>query len=413
MQRRPQVTAHRGTRGRVVHEHGPHARGCEEDRVAVGPLSRDDLELLVHQPRSPSVSLFIPTHRGGPETRQDPIRMKNLIRQAEERLVGTGIPGRDARKVLRPARELIEDEAFWRHRSAGLALFLRAGWFRCYRLPLDLDELVVVSDRFHVSPLLPLLTGDGHFFVLALSENEARLLAGTRFAVHVVNVPALPAGAKDALRYDDPQREVGSHAADRGGPGARIIVHGQGIGAEVQKERLVRYLRAVDGALRHPLREQRAPLVLAGAEYVRAIYRQVNTYPHLVEEGISGSPDRASDEELHSRAWALVEPLFARDMLAASASYRAALGTGRASNSLEEILMAAEAGRVEVLFILTGTHVLIPTSGVAVADGSDELDARHLIERAVVLTMLSSGTVYALAEGQMPDSRAVAALFRY
>ncbi|MGZ8565939.1 MAG: baeRF7 domain-containing protein, partial [Actinomycetota bacterium] len=262
----------------------------------------------------------MPTHRSGPETQQDPIRLKNLIRRAEERLVETGIRQADASEVLRPPRELIEDKAFWRHQSEGLALFLRAGWFRCYRLPLSFEELVVVSDRFHVSALLPLLTGDGHFFVLALSENEARLLAGTRFAVHVVNVPGLPAGVKDALRYDDPQKELGSHAAARGGLGARLVLHGQGIGAEVQKERLGRYLQAVDGAVRRSLREQQAPLVLAGVEYVRAMYRDVNTYPHLLEAGISGSPDRTSTEELHARAWALVESLFARDRDAAAAA---------------------------------------------------------------------------------------------
>lgn len=379
-------------------------------------ISRDDLDLLVQQPRSPCVSLYIPTHRSGPETQQDPIRLKNLIGRAEERLVGTGIRRQDARKVLRPARELIEDEAFWRHQSGGLALFLRAGWFRCYRLPLNFEELVVVSDRFHVSALLPLLTGDGHFFVLALSENEARLLAGTRSAVHVVNVPGLPAGVKDALRYDDPQRELGSHSAERGGPGARVVVHGQGIGAEVQKERLGRYLQAVDGALRRSLREQQAPLVLAGVEYVRAIYRDINTYPHLLEAGISGSPDRASSEELHTRAWALVEPLFARNRDDAAAAYRGALGTGRASDSFEEVLTAAEAGRVDVLFVPTGTRVLSAThgsAGVAHADGGQELGGRDLIEQAVVGTMLNGGTVYAVPEGEMPDRAAVAALFRY
>jgi Bacterial archaeo-eukaryotic release factor family 3 len=382
----------------------------------VDVLSRDDLELLVQQPRSPCVSLYIPTHRSRPETQQDPIRLKNLIRRAEERLVGTGIRRRDAGEVLHPARELIEDEAFWRHQSGGLALFLRAGWFRCYRLPLTFEELVVVSDRFHVSALLPLLTGDGHFFVLALSENEARLLAGTRSAVHVVNVPSLPAGVKDALRYDDPQRELGSHAAERGGPGARVVLHGQGIGAEVQKERLGRYLQAVDDAVRGSLRGQRAPLVLAGVAYVRAMYRHISTYPHLLERGISGSPDRVSSEELHTRAWALVEPLFTRDRDDAAAAYREALGTGRASDSLEEVLTAAEAGRIDVLFVPTGTHVLSATygsAGVAHADGGQEFGGRDLIEQAVVRTMLNGGTVYAVPEGEMPDRAPIAALFRY
>jgi hypothetical protein len=382
----------------------------------VDVLSRDDLELLVQQPRSPCVSLYIPTHRSGPETQQDPIRLKNLIRRAEERLVAAGIRRRDASEVLRPARELIEDEAFWRHQTEGLALFLRAGWSRWYRLPLSFEEMVVVSDRFHVSALLPLLTGDGRFFVLALSENEARLLAGTRSAVHLVNVPGLPAGVRDALRYDDPQRERGSHAAERGGPGARVVVHGQGIGAEVQKERLGRYLQAVDGAVRRSLREQQAPLVLAGVGYVRAMYRDINTYPRLLEAGITGSPDRTSSEELHTRAWALVEPLFARDRDGAAAACREALGTGRASASLEDVLTAAEAGRIDVLFVPTGAHVLSAShasAGVSDADGGQELGGGDPIEQAVVGTILNAGTVYAVPEREMPDRAPLAALFRY
>jgi Bacterial archaeo-eukaryotic release factor family 3 len=373
-------------------------------------LSRDDLDLLVRQSRWPCVSLYMPTHRSGPETQQDPIRLKNLIRRAEERLAAAGIRRPDASEVLRPARELLEDEAFWRHQSEGIALFLRTGWFRSYRLPLAFEELVVASDRFHVSALLPLLTGDGRFFVLALSENEARLLAGTRFNVHVVNVPGLPAGVKDALRYDDPQRELGSHAADSGGPGARVVLHGQGIGAEVQKERLGRYLRAVDGAVRRSLRDQQAPLVLAGVEYVRAMYRDVNTYPHLLAAGISGSPDRTSSEELHTRAWSLVEPLFARDRDDAAAAYRGALGTGRASDSLEEVLTAAETGRIDVLFVPAGAHVV--SASHATADVS-HARARDPIEQAVVSTLLNGGTVYAVTEDEMPGGAAIAALFRY
>ena len=378
-------------------------------------LSRDDLELLVRQPRSSCVSLYMPTHRSRPETQQDPIRLKNLIRRAEESLVAAGIRRPDASEVLRPARA---------HRGRGLlaaserwACPVPTDWVvPLLPTPFRFEETVVVSDRFHVSPLLPLLTGDGHFFVLALSENEARLLAGTRSNVHVVNVPGLPAGVKDALRYDDPQRELGSHAAERGGPGARVVLHGQGIGAEVQKERLGRYLHAVDGAVRRSLREQQAPLVLAGVEYVRAMYRDVNTYPHLLEAGISGSPDRTSTEELHTRAWALVEPHFARERDNAAAAYREALGTGRASASLGDVLTAAEAGRIEVLFVPTGARALSvspASAGVSHADGGEELGGGDPIEQAVVGTILNAGTVYAIPEDEMPGRAPVAALFRY
>ena len=165
-----------------------------------------------------------------------------------------------------------------------------------------------------------------------------------------------------------------------------------------------------------PYGTQQAPLVLAGVAYVRAMYRDVNTYPHLLEAGISGSPDRTSTEELHTRAWALVEPRFARDRDSAAAAYRGALGTGRASASLEDVLTAAEAGRIDVLFVPTGAHVVSASHARAEdshADGRQELGGGDPIEEAVIRTMLNAGTVYAVPEHEMPDRAPVAALFRY
>lgn len=189
-----------------------------------------------------------------------------------------------------------------------------------------------------------------------------------------------------------------------------MVLHGQGIGAEIQKERLARYLQAVDGAVRRSLREQRAPLVLAGVGYVRAMYRDINTYPRLLEAGIAGSPDRTSGEELHARAWALVAPLFARDRDGAAAAYREALGTGHASASLEDVLTAAEAGRIDVLFVPTGAHA---SAGVSSADERKGLGGGDPIEQAVVGTILNAGTVYAVPDHEMPNRAPVAALFRY
>jgi len=44
---------------------------------------------------------------------------------------------------------------------------------------------------------------------------------------------------------------------------------------------------------------KKAPLVLAGVEYLFPIYQEANTYPDLVEEGITGNPENLKPEELH------------------------------------------------------------------------------------------------------------------
>ena len=58
------------------------------------------------------------------------------------------------------------------------------------------------------------------------------------------------------------------------------------------------------------LREEQAPLVVAAVDYLLPIFRQASAYPHLLQRGIEGNPDRLSEKELHDRAWTLVEPSF-------------------------------------------------------------------------------------------------------
>ena len=91
--------------------------------------------------------------------------MKNLLRQAEHELEGVAIRGTDAASLLKPARDLLSEPSFWEHASDGLAVFLAPGFDRMYRLPVSFQEKCVVSGAFHVKSLLPLLSGDGQFYI--------------------------------------------------------------------------------------------------------------------------------------------------------------------------------------------------------------------------------------------------------
>jgi hypothetical protein len=123
----------------------------------------------------PCVSVLMPTHRHGPETLQGPVRLRNLVEQAASDLTDAGTPAGDAADLLAPVRALLDDAAFWQHQADGLALFAAPGWFSRFRLPMALVEEVTVGSSFRVVPLIPLLSGDGFFFVLALSQNSVRL----------------------------------------------------------------------------------------------------------------------------------------------------------------------------------------------------------------------------------------------
>ena len=156
------------------------------------------------------VSLFMPTHRAGRDLEQDPIRLNNLLREAEQRLQdkglqqdkalqGKGLRSPDVREMLKPAQRLLQEPGFWRNQSDGLALFFTPETFHYYRLPLPFEELVVISNRFHLKPLLPFFASDGHFYILALSQNQIRLLEGTRHTVDEIDLESVPSSIAEAL----------------------------------------------------------------------------------------------------------------------------------------------------------------------------------------------------------------------
>lgn len=147
----------------------------------------------------------MPTHRAGREIQQDPLRLKNLLSGAEKHLLASGLCTPDAKELLEPAQRLLQNSHFWQHQSDGLAMFLSREMFRYYRLPLDFDVLVDVTNRFHIKPLFPLLSGDGRFYILALSQNDVRLFQGARYSVSAVDLEGVPTSLAEALQYDDPE----------------------------------------------------------------------------------------------------------------------------------------------------------------------------------------------------------------
>lgn len=384
-------------------------------------LPRADLQRLLSHRMQWCVSVFMTTHRAGTSIGQDPIRLKNLVREAEEKVVATGWRRTRAREVLQPAAALIADTEFWRFQGDGLALFLAPEFSYQLRSPLSFDELAVVADRFEIKPLVPLLTENGRYYVLALSQKQNRLLEATRYAVRRVPTPKVPLSLTDALRYDDPERQLQFHSRS-GGPTSQgrrpAIFHGHGVGIDDAKSNVLRYCQHVDRGLHDLLRDERVPLVLAAVEFEQAIYREANTYPHLVEHGVSGNPDGISDEELARAAWPIVAPLFRAVRESAAEQYRAFQANGRASAELEVVLPAAWQGRVDTLFAARGAPVWGSFTPETLelrrsTDNGRTPGDYDLLDEAARYTLSSGGTVYIVGPDEVPGPGEVAATFRY
>ena len=386
-------------------------------------LTRAEVEQLMRKEQQWCISIYMPTHRTGVETQQDPIRLKNLLGKAEKELSDRGMGGRDVQKKLEPVSKLLQDSYFWQHQSDGLAIFLTSNRVRRYRLPLNFEEFVTVMDHFHIKPLLPLLTGDGQFYILALSQNEIRLLLGTRYSVSQIDIGQVGGRLAEAIpSADNHQKSMQLHSSgSTGGMSGRgpATFHGHGGGSdENAKAELLRDFHLVSDALTEFLEEGEVPLVLAGVEYLLPIYKEANTYPNLMDTVITGNPDLLSADELHKSAWDIVSPRFQAAYEEAVVQYRQLAGQAseRVADTLEKIVPAASEGRIETLFIATGVQhwgVFNPDTNEIEHHVQVQPGDESLLDLAAVQTYLKGGIVYTMELDKVPGGTSAAAVLRY
>ncbi len=385
-------------------------------------LSKNEIKTLLEKHEGPCVSVFLPTSRGGVESQQDELRLRHQIRDSENRLLLENLRSTEVEKLLEPFNALLDDGGFWLHTIDGLAIFRTSEMFSYYRLPYSFKEQVVVSDHFYLKPLLPFLATGGRFYILAISQNAIRLLEGTRFSIHELELPeTVPANLAEALKYEEAENEVSFYSSSSGalvGKGGRkaAIFYGQGVGHDDSKDRLLRYFQQIDRGLHALLRDESVPLVLAGVEYLFPIYRQANTYPYLLHHGVPGNPDKLSSDVLHEEAWAVVEPYFQRVQERTAAQYRDNIGTARTSNDIREIMPAAYYGQIGSLFVAIDQELwgnFDPTSNTIHVHKEPRFRDDDLLDEAATQTILHGGSVYAVEQAKVPGESMLAAVFRY
>jgi hypothetical protein len=379
-------------------------------------LSQDELKTLLGKHQGLCISIFMPTFRTGTESQQNQIRFRNLLRKAEEKLLAGGLRPQEIKKLMEPAQALPGNVLFWRRQSDGLALFISADLFRCFCLPEAFSELIVAADYFHVKPLLPLLSGDKRFYILALSQKEVRLLEGTERNIREIELESVPKSLAEALQYDEFGKQIRFRAGTAGGGDRSTMVSGHGAEIDDTKDNLLKYFRLIDRVLHDLLRDERAPLILAGVDFLFPIYREANTYPRLIEEGIPGNPQGIGADVLHRSALKIVAPCFQKAEHDAVEQYRQSSGTGLTSADSREIVPAAFHGRVGLLLVASGRQqwgIVNGESGAVERQEKMGAVSEDLLEVSAIQTFLNGGTVFTLPPEKMPDKSDLAAVFRY
>ncbi|MDQ3951971.1 MAG: hypothetical protein M3279_03240, partial [Actinomycetota bacterium] len=386
-------------------------------------ITREDLTSLLQPQEGLTVSIYHPTVQTAIEPQESSLHLKNLLTKAKNELAEREVARQEIDELLAPAYDLLEERTFWQHQLKGLAVFLTRSGMRYFRLPFEVEEMVSIGDSVHLKPALPALNLHGHFFVLALAQDQVQMYRATEHSIEEIDLEqwSVPRSLAEALRYDDlqkpelqhhpvtaPGRGAAGHAQFGEGPQERKgAFHGHGESGEGQKTQIRRFFNVLDDGLAKPLAGETAPLVLAGVEYLRPIFKEVTSYDHVLERGVDGNPEGFRPDEIHAKAWEVVQPHFRERIREAKDRYHAGRVRGAASDELSDVLAAAYDGRIGVLFALRGGETWgvfdLASRRATVHDrrGAGDVDLTDLACRQ---TLATGAEVFVVEEADMPSS---------
>ncbi|MGJ7511980.1 hypothetical protein [Variovorax sp. GT1P44] len=364
--------------------------------------TREQIDVLFRTRVDACVSIYLPTTQLSQHTDASRIQLGNLLKSAMQQLDDAGIERKRRLPIEENIEELIADYEFWRFQANSLAILATTDHIWTFRLATSLQSQVEVSGRFHLSPLVRAVTFPHAALVLALSENQVRLIEffaeGAPVEVQVAEMPT------------DAASSAGLDTINDRSPSGRIT------GSEGKKVRLVQFARKVDAALRPVLSGIKLPLFLASAEPLASIFRTVCNSVELAAEGVAGNAERSTALELAAAARPLLDHLYARQLEELRSQFSSRLQIGRATSDLADAGRAAALGAIDTLLIdidatVRGTYD--ETTGAITLSDASSKDTYGVFDAIAMCALASGARVLGVRAQDLPEGQHLAAILRF
>ncbi|MEZ0484839.1 baeRF7 domain-containing protein [Fibrella aquatica] len=383
---------------------------------------KETLLELAGKTHEQSISIFIPTHQRGKEVneRQDTIAFKNHLQTIRLALEAKSLRSNDVDDLMQPLEALLADADFWHHQQQGLAVFRSPDYFGVFHSPLPLPDESRLDTRFQVRPLLPFAQPFPYYYLLQLSKNGIKLHRANAFSMAEVDTTGVvTSGLDEVTMFYDFEEELQGRSTGQGGASTMYTSDDSNREQKEKDHLLADYFRKINEGVAEQIGTQHVPLMLASVAYYQPIYRQVNTYPHLLEEGITGNFDHIQPSEMHRMANELLGDTLDQVRQQRITQYQNSSGGDLISHDVRHLLESGVTGRIEVLFMRADAelwgHFDQETLTATIHDEYQEGD-ESLLEKIALLTLKYGGEVYVLDDVDFLGQEApvnVAALYRF
>ena len=348
-----------------------------------------------------SISIYLATTPISRETEHTRVTLNNLIKKALKKLEAAGLEKPRIQLLQQQFDDLLADQNFWDYQANSLAILATPDSIRTYRLANKLQNIVEVSDRFHLNPLLRAVTFSHAAYILALSENAVRLIqVSPDSQAKEITVPNMPDNASDASNI----------VADKDSSGKDHRPN-----AQAHHAYLANYVRKINAALKPMHLHSHSPIILAATQPLDAIFRSL-TRLNLLPTSIAGNPEHLSAPELALAARPVLDAHYQSLIDDFHQLFTQRTGQKRATTDLSDAARLATFGGIERLLVdidgvVAGT-VDEETGAVSFA-GENDAVSYGIVDEISCRALRTGAKVMAVRKADIPGGCDLAAITRY
>jgi hypothetical protein len=370
-------------------------------------LSKSHLQNLLSQPHikgpkaapQPCISLYVPKEVLQDSFHGDHRSWHHLMKKVEN-FVATHYPGRHTK--ISHFYKKIKDSIRDAQALGGVAVF-ESGWMSGF-VPLrgKVQELAIVSDTFHLKPLLNDIQGQNRYYVLTLEGQSISLWEGDSFSLEKKAIYLMPQDRRNpgAHVIKDSERDASSDPS-MGRQRKSFLRH--------EARMLIRFYKEVARRLKKQISRYSDPVYVVAEPSHRSLFMSVNRSKNLVTHNrLDVDPRKFNGETLHQLIWDLASQDTYRKMRRFARDYRLYKFGGRSLESLPAIAEAAIAGKIEALLITRDLHIwgeMDPTNGSIRNASLSQSDLKEdILDDISEAVIAQGGKVYLLDKRDMPEN---------
>lgn len=372
-------------------------------------MTPDDIKKLQEHQGYPSVTILIPTHKKMPERMQDPIRVKNLISQATDRLLQE-FEKSDVLNIIRAIDELAQSIDYTKVLN-GLAFFVNNNFAKLYNLPFDINEKVVIDTNFSTRDIVKALNKVTNYWVISLSQKPARLFKGTgntlEEIIDPIELQQNMKGFPFQWNYDvTSDREI-------------LALDSGDLDSVYLSEQLTHFMHQVDNLLEKYVSANKWPIILLGVEKNRAYYTKITKYKGQIVGEAEGDFSRIPVQEIAKVTEPLINNYLKNQEENILKLFKESVSNKNTAFGIKKVWQEAQNGRVNILLIdenfsMPGSinsdnpDLIVLAENESIPGISDDL-----INDLIEIVIAKGGKVIFVKPNSLEEFEHVAAILRY